>query len=856
MYINRVYDSLKHLQVSASLCCVPVPIVLTTDEEVLTMVEVRRIEEDILFFNDSEYDFEDVIPGCVHDFQKGEFMDVINSKECEDIFVDVLSVSHDEPLEDLLIKGAQLFLDTRGSNPIEALRLLCCGASALSAWLQHVECGPPLPHNRDGAPAFVVWLEALRGGDARRQAEEALARPARGDAHGDVPLAEALLMARAVFKALSRCEAMPTGAWWWARCLAAHQRALVEPCPSLHAELTPLLEAGPPPLIYQKSPEEAQAQLLLEAAQIYLHYLQVGPARRAAHRARDTLGLVLRSVGVLGKRTRFQHKDLPQLTIRVDLDEKYVCPPNHSVPEGLPKDVRLQDEVRLEKMAISKEENVRPLPSLSPVQQAVVLNCYALEQRSQPCDELLTEELEPYLQLVLAQPQTWSVQTSALLLRSKLEGKQRRTAERAMCQLEELVNTTNAEGPDVRSRLQLLLSVPWAERKRVRTELAHALARLNCVQSALDLFLELGQWEDAVSCYQVLGLRHKAAELLRRELAVRETVPLLCLLGDATGEPEHYERAWELSGQRSARAQRHWALHLFSLKQYAESIRHLQLSLECNSLQPDLWRRLGYAALDAQDWPLCATAYRRCVELDSENVEAWNNLAKTYSHQGLESRAWAALQEALKHNYEDWRLWMNATTLAADAGCWDEVVKALNRLVDLGHARVAVAGDCDALRRVADALESSGDTSLGARYLYFLGRLTAQITDVPEVWQVYARVTTAQPLQSVQSRERAAMQLQRAHRVATQRYGWTQQRDLCQRTLHLTLKLADAYLICAKSVPEPLKLLSSARLSIKGVLAAVKKETELANQLGSEVEDLEKKLSEVEEVIKALQETT
>ena len=49
---------------------------------------------------------------------------------------------------------------------------------------------------------------------------------------------------------------------------------------------------------------------------------------------------------------------------------------------------------------------------------------------------------------------------------------------------------------------------------------------------------------------------HLIAELLDWRPKVDPTPRLWCSLGDATGNPEHYEKAWELSGERYARAMR------------------------------------------------------------------------------------------------------------------------------------------------------------------------------------------------------------------------------------------------------------------------------------------------------------
>lgn len=62
-------------------------------------------------------------------------------------------------------------------------------------------------------------------------------------------------------------------------------------------------------------------------------------------------------------------------------------------------------------------------------------------------------------------------------------------------------------------------------------------------------------------------LSEQAAEIIQQELDKKPTVMLLCLLGDATDNLDCYQRAWELSNEKSARAQRHWGMYYFTRKQ-------------------------------------------------------------------------------------------------------------------------------------------------------------------------------------------------------------------------------------------------------------------------------------------------
>lgn len=206
---------------------------------------------------------------------------------------------------------------------------------------------------------------------------------------------------------------------------------------------------------------------------------------------------------------------------------------------------------------------------------------------------------------------------------------------------------------------------------------------LGMIKTALELYLRLRKWYEVIACYTTLELRHKAAEVIRQQLDLRPTVELYCLLGDATDDVQCYAQAWDWSKQRSGRAQRHWGCYYFAKHDYAAAVPHLQRSLELNSLQETVWARLGYSGIMLENWALAADAYRRYTSIEPNGFECWNNLSKAYINLGDKPRAHKVLQEALKCNFSNWKVWENFLLVSVDTGNFEDAINAFDRLIEL-----------------------------------------------------------------------------------------------------------------------------------------------------------------------------
>ena len=68
---------------------------------------------------------------------------------------------------------------------------------------------------------------------------------------------------------------------------------------------------------------------------------------------------------------------------------------------------------------------------------------------------------------------------------------------------------------------------------------------------------------------------------------------------------------------------------------------------------------LGSAAFRSEKWEIAIKAFRTCTYLDPENHETWNNLAASYLKLNQKDKAHSVFTEALKVDYENWKIWEN-----------------------------------------------------------------------------------------------------------------------------------------------------------------------------------------------------
>merc|ERR1719369_602274 len=464
---------------------------------------------------------------------------------------------------------------------------------------------------------------------------------------------------------------------------------------------------------------------------------------------------------------------------------------------------------------------------LSGLQQAVLMASFVSKLKALPMDNFTSEEVLPYLSPLLEHPQAWSLHSMALLSRSRLETNLGRTVERALAQVENLVENLKL-GTNKCERIKLVYSSHLPPVWEVERELAKLMLSLGSVKAALDIYLRLEQWEEVITCYTLLELRHKAAEVIQARLKEKESPRMWCLLGDATDDLSCYHKALELSKGRNARAYRSLAMHHYSRKEYKECIPLFQKSLENSSFQPLTLLRLAFSAMQLDMWELGAKCYRNYCSFEMDNFEAWNNLSKCYIKLEQKERAWRVLQEALRCDYDNWMVWDNLLVIATDIGVFDDVIRAYNRILDLKQTHVDNPVLNILVKAVLeDLVDIEGQTSSRhkERVQKLLARMTVAMPKEPVPWKLYGDLLTTWNKEEEGKKQeelvRGVQCYQKCLAAHTGPRGWEKREEICLEVIRLGLGLVEV--VRKVEGVEELQLASSIRLSLASAVKLIDK---------------------------------
>ncbi|KAH6612828.1 hypothetical protein B0J18DRAFT_441204 [Chaetomium sp. MPI-SDFR-AT-0129] len=358
------------------------------------------------------------------------------------------------------------------------------------------------------------------------------------------------------------------------------------------------------------------------------------------------------------------------------------------------------------------------------------------------------------------------------------------------------------ESAPAQVRLEHIHALSSPPRWHLESELAYSWASVGSLVSALEIFKRLRLWAEVALCYasnaakddedgRGSGGEVKAKAIVRWRLfnktgtsmdeaggdepddnvdvdelreadyhgPERKSTPpnaprLWCILGDLEDDPSHYERAWEISKHRFARAQKSLGEYYLQKKDIIKAKDAYEKAVAVNRLSSELWNRFGDINLRLGDFSAAANAYNRAItSSDSigggEDARTWSNLGSAFYSLYLErlkelkqqkesdtdttddaavsptihndeedndditdktttpanrdpsallAQSLAAYKRGANISHDNWRIWDNVITLAARLRPVpvSDLLLALHNIVRIRHTEDAL--DIDVLR--------------------------------------------------------------------------------------------------------------------------------------------------------------
>jgi tetratricopeptide (TPR) repeat protein len=341
----------------------------------------------------------------------------------------------------------------------------------------------------------------------------------------------------------------------------------------------------------------------------------------------------------------------------------------------------------------------------------------------------------------------WLTFSCGLFYRCRAEHHRTKTVERAGFQLQALVDQYRDEKPSAAHRLLVVHGAGYPVRFHQQRELGVRMMRLGMVSSAFEQFKKLRMWPDCVDCLMVAGRKAECLDLVNDLLKTKPTPRLYCAIGDVEADTalENYQKAWELSGHRYARAARSIGRHYFTKHKLPEAIEWFLKATAINPLHQSIWFTCGVAQMRLERYDDAVLSFTRCVGVEEDNSEAWANLASTHVARNDYKQARGCMSEACRRARGNWRMWESFIGICLKLRDIQGVINGMRRLVELecaeridekmlGMITGAVINDAEGL------YEDTRGRRFAFKLLDFYKFITSRCASVPFYWHFFSEM--------------------------------------------------------------------------------------------------------------------
>merc|ERR1719414_677237 len=109
---------------------------------------------------------------------------------------------------------------------------------------------------------------------------------------------------------------------------------------------------------------------------------------------------------------------------------------------------------------------------------------------------------------------------------------------------------------------------------------------------------------------------------------------------------------------------------------------------------------MACCAMSAQNWKCALKACQMFVQLEPDSPEGWSNLGAIFLNLQDKKRAYKSFSEAVKHGYNNWKIWENFLHVSLDTDALLDAMRSIQRVLEINDKHL----DIEALQKLTMAV--------------------------------------------------------------------------------------------------------------------------------------------------------